>query len=384
MNAVKKIKIGIDIRPLETPQYGGVSEYINNLLPMLFEIGKDYKFVLFRNSFKKSDKNYSRFLEYDNVKLKSFRYPNKLLFFGFKFLNWPKVDKLLGGVDFMFCPHFFPISISKNCKRILTFHDLSFVNFPDFFDLKRRIWHKLVSPKKQVRTADKLISVSDATKQDLVKLYGIFPEKITTVYSGINKNLLNSEIMLEIKNLPPNYILSLCVIGSRKNLISLIRAFDTLKQNDKFGELHLVLAGGFEKFYKKKIKKEIEASFFKDKIVLLGPVSEEQKIALYKKAQIFVYPSLYEGFGFPPLEAMYCGVPTIVSHSTSLPEITGGAALLIDPYRPNVLAEAMEELLVDKHLHNYLLYEGRKRAEIFDWKNTAKETLRVILDSWRL
>ena len=371
------MKIGIDIRPLEAPHYGGVSEYINNLLPELFRLGAKHRFILFRNSLKKSRQDYHKFLEYKNVSIKSFRFPNKFLFFTSRFVSWPKIDKLLGGVDTLFCPHFFSAPVSKNCRKIITFHDLSFVNFPEFFDFKRRIWHKLLSPKKQAKNADYIISVSNSTKQDLVNFYNVPPEKISTVYLGINKKLLNDRL-IKVKNLPHNYILSLSVIGPRKNLISLIRAFNVLKQDSNFGNTHLVLAGGFERFYKKKIKKEIKKSPYLDKIILLGQVSEKQKVVLYKNAQLFVYPSLYEGFGLPPLEAMYCGVPTVVSHNTSLQEATGGAALLIDPYRPKILAKHIKDILTDKRLYNDLLYKGRKQAEKFDWEKTAKETLDIL------
>ena len=371
------MRIGIDIRPLEVTHYGGVPEYIINLLPEMFKIGAGHQFVLFRNSFKKSRRNYREFLEYSNVSIKSFRFPNKFLFFTSRFVSWPKIDKLLGGVDTLFCPHFFSAPVSKNCRKIITFHDLSFVDFPEFFDFKRRIWHKLLSPKKQAKNADYIISVSNSTKQDLVNFYKLPLDKITTIYLGINKKALDA-MPVEIKNLPLKYILSLCVIGPRKNLISLIYAFNILKQDSNFENLHLILAGGFERFYKRKVKKEINMSPYKDKIILSGRVSEKQKTALYKNAQVFVYPSLYEGFGLPPLEAMYCGVPTIVSHNTSLPEATGGAALLIDPYRPKILADNIKELLNDRRLYNDLLCRGRKQAEKFDWKTTAKETLNIL------
>ena len=374
------MKIGIDIRPLEAPQYGGVAEYINNLLPRLFEIGPQHQFLLFTNSFKKPTRDYSEFLKYKNVKLVNFRYPNKILFFTSKFFNRPYIDKLLGGVDVLFCPHFFPASVSKKCKKITTFHDLSFVNFSEFFDPRRRAWHRYLSPKKQAKASDHIFAVSQSTKQDLVGLYKLSSKKITVIYLGINKDLLNAQdINFKKLNLPKKYILSLSVIGPRKNVISLIRAFDVLKKRREFDNLYLVIAGGYEKFYKRIILKEINKSKYRNKIILLDAVEEKHKPMLYKNAQLFVFPSLYEGFGLPPLEAMYCGVPTLVAHNTSLPEITKGAALLIDPYRPRLLAKAIEEVLTDERLYNTLLIAGRKQAEKFDWSYTARETLDVLI-----
>ena len=371
------MKIGIDIRPLQARHYGGISEYINNLLPELFKAGAKHQFILFISSFREPFFNYSELLKHNNVELKSYKIPNKILFFSSRFFNFPKVDKLLGGIDVLFCPHFFPVSVSKKCKKITTFHDISFDIFPEFFNLKQRLWHKLVSPKRQAKNSDIIISVSHSTKQDLIKYYKLSADKIRIVYSGVNKKLLDQKIQTSI-SLPKKYILTLSLMGPRKNTLGLIRAFDVLKKNKEFTELYLLVAGGFDKFYKSKIKREIKKSPHQNKIVLLGPVKEEQKSVLYKNAQLFVYPSLYEGFGFPPLEAMYCGVPTVVSHNTSLPEVTGGATLLVDPYRPRLIAEAMEEILQDARLYNDLLIRGRKQAEEFDWRKTAQETLNIL------
>ena len=371
------MKIGIDIRPLQARHYGGISEYINNLLPELFKAGAKHQFALFTSSFREPFFNYSELLKHKNVEVKSYKIPNKILFFSSRFFHLPKVDRLLGGIDVLFCPHFFPISVSKKCKKITTFHDISFDIFPEFFNLKQRLWHKLVSPKRQAKNSDIIISVSHSTKQDLIKYYKLSADKIRIVYSGVNKKLLDQKIQTSI-SLPKKYILTLSLMGPRKNTLGLIRAFDVLKKNKEFTELYLLVAGGFDKFYKSKIKREIKKSPHQNKIVLLGPVKEEQKSVLYKNAQLFVYPSLYEGFGFPPLEAMYCGVPTVVSHNTSLPEVTGGATLLVDPYRPRLIAEAMEEILQDARLYNDLLIRGRKQAEEFDWRKTAQETLNIL------
>ena len=371
------MKIGIDIRPLQARHYGGISEYINNLLPELFKAGAKHQFALFTSSFREPFFNYSELLKHKNVEVKSYKIPNKILFFSSRFFHLPKVDRLLGGIDVLFCPHFFPISVSKKCKKITTFHDISFDIFPEFFNLKQRLWHKLVSPKRQAKNSDIIISVSHSTKQDLIKYYKLSADKIRIVYSGVNKKLLDQKIQTSI-SLPKKYILTLSLMGPRKNTLGLIRAFDVLKKNKEFTELYLLVAGGFDKFYKSKIKREIKKSPHQNKIVLLGPVKEEQKSVLYKNAQLFIYPSLYEGFGFPPLEAMYCGVPTVVSHNTSLPEVTNGATLLVDPYRPRLIAEAMEEILQDARLYNDLLIRGRKQAEEFDWRKTAQETLNIL------
>ncbi|MEX0877349.1 MAG: glycosyltransferase family 1 protein [Candidatus Spechtbacterales bacterium] len=378
------MKIGIDIRALNTSSYGGVSEYIRNLLPALFlEGGNRHSFHLFTNS-RKNPQDYSDFLSFNNVTLHEFRYPNKFFTFSCRYLNRPYLDKLVGGVDVFFSPHFLPAPVSPGTKRVTTFHDLSFEYFPEYFDRRRRLWHKYMSPATQAKMSDKLIAVSHSTKNDIVNIYGIPKEKINVVYLGICDSITNppasnwNSVKRKYK-IQEDYILSLSTIEPRKNIVALIRAFNDIHEDKKFKNLHLVIAGAKGWEYKN-ILKEASNSPHVNKIIFTGPVKEDEKSILYKKAKVFIYPSLYEGFGFPPLEAMYSGTPTIASFVTSLPEVTGGAAILINPYIPKDISRALKEILLDKGFAEYLSIEGKKRAERFSWEKTAKETLRVLIE----
>lgn len=378
------MKIGIDIRALNGSKYGGVREYINNLLPQLFKLAPHHSFYLFQNSRKHILEN-PVFSSFSNVKLKIFNYPSKLFNSTSRYLHFPKADKMLGGVDVFFSPHFIPIS--TKCPRITTFHDISFEFFPEFFDFRRRFWHKYIKPKYQAESSDIIISVSDSTKDDLVEAYRIPPQKITTIHSGVNHLLLNvsqdrvSNVMKKY-NLPEIYLLSLSTIEPRKNIISLIRAFNILAEYEGFSSIELVIAGMYGWSFKNIIE-ELEKSPFKNRIHFIGSVEEEEKAILYKNAKLFIYPSFYEGFGFPPLEAMYSKVPTVVSMSSSLSEIVAGAAILVDPTRPKEIAQVITELLVDERLFNYFSDAGHQRAKEFTWELSAQKTFKLIEETAR-
>jgi len=371
--------IGIDIRCLAQGKHTGVEEYTVNLLNSLFGFDKDNEYRLFYNSYKASPEIISGFLKYKNVKLCRFRYPNKVLNSYFRFLKYPKIDKMIGDVDVFFSPNIIFSSLSRNCRRIVTFHDLSFERYPEFFSRKRRLWHKTVTPSRLAKKADEIIAVSDSTKQDLVQLYNIDPKKIKVIYSGIEERFSPVENKEELRrvrkkyNLPEKFILFLGTLEPRKNIEGLILAFDKLKQSKN---LNLVIAGSkgwlYENIYK--TAQKVNSS---DNIKFIGYIDPEGKPALYSLAKLFVYPSFWEGFGFPPLEAMACGTPVITSNVSSLPEVIGEAGLLVDPYNINEIAEAMNQVLQGESLRTNLQKKGIERAREFSWGKTAKETLKV-------
>lgn len=375
------MRIGIDIRALEGAQYGGVSEYIKNLLPSLFKVGDRHTFHLLANAYRHT-LDYGALFDYPNVSVHQFHYPNKFFTFACRYLNRPSCDKLTGGVDVFFSPHFLPAPLSAGCRRVTTFHDIAFEYFPEFFDIKRRLWHAYISPRRQAQRPGSIIAVSRSTRDDLIDSYSLPSDKIQVIYSGLNKEILdqNTSGWNRVKRtykLPDRYILSLSTVEPRKNLIGLIRAFNVLATANQFRGLVLVIAGSHGWSYQS-ILKEARNSKHKDRIIFTGSIKTSDKAHIYKHADIFIYPSRYEGFGFPPLEAMYCGVPTLVSGFTSLPEVVDDGALLIDPYRPQEMAQVMGEVLTDKSFSDSLSERGKKRAQQFNWQRTAEETLRVL------
>jgi len=376
--------IGIDIRVLTRGTRTGVEEYVLNLLPALFSLDNSIKYKLFYNAYRKVPLNYS-WLNLPNVELCEFRIPNRLLFATAGYLNQPKIDKLLNGVDVYFNPHFFVAPVSKKCRQVMTFHDLSFEHHPQLFGWRKMLWQKfLMNTRQEAQQADKIIAVSESTKQDLVNLYGIEPKKIKVIYSGISnvilneaKNPMDNKKIKEKYKLPEKFILYFGTIEPRKNLIGLIKAFELLKKKLVIGHWSLVIAGERGWLYEDVFRTAKESKYHRD-IIFTGFVEEEDKPYLYHLAELFVYPSFFEGFGFPPLEAMACGVPTIVSNNSSFPEVVGDAAIMIDPYKIDELAWAMEMALLDKDLRQRLKRKGIAQAQKFSWQKCAKETLEVL------
>jgi len=380
-----------------------VEEYTLGLLLNLFELDQKNEYLLFLSSWKKPKFNFSVFAKYTNVKIKKNRIPNKILNFSFWYLNWPKIDKLVGGADIVFFPNIIFGAVSKNIKVIATIHDLSFERYPEYFSWKRRFWHIFINSKKICRRADKIIAISDSTASDISSLYEIGKEKINIIPSAIADNFhiinRNDKKLLEVKekyNLPFKFILYLGTIEPRKNILGIIRAYNKLQSsaetsvetglkpvstvacNDEIAKYKLVIAGSSgwlgEEFFE-----EIERSKFKEKIILPGFIEDCDKPFMYNLSSLFIYPSFFEGFGFPPLEAMSCGVPIIASNNSSLPEICGNAAILIDPHKPEEICEAMKQILSDKALREKLVQKGMEKSKEFNWKKTAEKTLKMFV-----
>lgn len=377
--------IGIDIRVLGNKKRSGIEEYTENLLAYLLPLDKNIKFKLFFSSFSGEISEYDWFF-LKNVELFRRKIPNKFLFPSSSFFDFPKIDKLIGGVDVFFSPHFFITALSPECKRVTTFHDLSFVHYPEFFSWRKNIWHNFeMNPLWQSRFSDKIIAVSNSTKQDLVNIYGIDPAKVEVIYSGISPDIKcpsNEELdkFRFTNQLPGKFILFLGTLEPRKNITGLIKAFNILKNKNGFNDLYLVIVGG-KGWLCDNIFKEIERSPFKKNIILKNYISDNERKFYYSLAEVFIYPSFFEGFGFPPLEAMACETPVVVSNTSSLPEVVGEAGLLIQPQNIQGLAWSISRILGDRNLRTRLIGLGTKKSSNFTWKKTAEKTLNCLLSN---
>ncbi len=383
------MNIGIDIRSLLEKERSGVGEYTFELLNAIFDIDRENQYYLFYNSWKKVGNNFlAEWRNFSNVHFCGFNWPNKLLNFCFKFLGWPKIDKLLvkksklgDKLDLFFIPNLNFISLSDNVKKVITVHDLSFEIFPRFFSWKRRLWHWFVNPKKLISGAEKIIAVSENTKRDLVDLYKVTAEKVDVIYSGVTsrENILDVDTVKQKYNLPENFILFLGTLEPRKNVEGLIRSFELLKINQKseVKNLKLLIVGSRGWLYKKIMARAVRSSERGD-IQFINYINSEEKSAFYKLAKIFVYPSFYEGFGFPPLEAAAAGTPVIISTNSSFLEVMGGAALMVDPNNPAEIAKIMEQGLSDENLRATLIEKGREKVEKFNWEGCARQVLTAL------
>lgn len=379
------MRMAIDIRVLTSGTRTGVEEYAINLLSRLLRLGENIEFKLFYNAYKKIKLDYE-WVSLPNVRLYEMRIPNRFLFVSTKFFNHPKIDKLIGGAEIFFNPHFFSAPLSRSCRKAMTFHDLSFEYHPEFFSWRKRIWQKyLMNVGQEVQGAEKIIAVSRSTKEDLMDFYKINPGRIKVIYSGVDdkfekKELCESESegIKKKYRLPQNFILYFGTVEPRKNIVGLISAFQLIKGRIKNKELKLVIAGARGWLYQDIFKAAKNSKYSQD-IIFTGFVEPADKVFLYNLASLFVYPSFFEGFGFPPLEAMACGLPVITSNTSSLPEVVGDAALMVDPYNIDELAWAMAEVLADDDLRCELIARGLARAKMFSWEKCAKETLDFLI-----
>jgi len=384
------MRIGIDVRCLAEGRRTGVEEYTLNLLDNLFKLNQKNQYILFFNSFSRSKVDFSWLEKYPNVQIKKFRIPNKILNFLFWYLHWPKIDLLIGGTDIFFLPNIAFGSFSRKTKVILTVHDLSFERYTETFSWKRKLWHVFVNPKKICQRADKLLAVSESSQKDLELIFQIDSKKIDLIYSGIGEKFKyldrNNPHLIKIKEkykLPYKFILYLGTIEPRKNISGIIKAFNYLQKNahsenhEELKKTKLVLAG-HSGWLTKNIFKEIKNSQFKNDIFYLNFIPDEDKVYLYNLASLFIYPSFFEGFGFPPLESMSCEVPVISSHNSSLGEVVSEGGILIDPDRTDEIYHAMKQVLSSRELQETLRKSGKQQAKKFYWLKTAREFLRVI------
>lgn len=380
------MKIGIDIRALASGRQSGVEEYVRGLLHELFLQGKEHEFVLFFNAWGNQEPDLSFAEGFSHVTIKRFRIPNKLLNLMLWYLRFPKLDRLLGGVDVFFLPNMNFAVVSRQCRLVVTVHDLSFEWFPETFSWKQRMWHYLVNLRGLLQRADAVVTVSQATADDVRERYRIASEKIHPIQSAVSDSFApldrNDIRLIEVQKkyqLPYRFILSLGTLEPRKNLVSLVRAYEVFHQTAVGEQLkyELVIAGppGWKC---EELLSAIRHSPVRHHIHLLGFVDEADKAALYTLASVFVYPSFYEGFGFPPLEAITCGILVIASHSSSLPEVVGDAGLLIDPYRPDEILQALRQVLGDKELAMLLHGRAQEQAQRFSWRRSATEFLRLL------
>ena len=267
----------------------------------------------------------------------------------------------------------------SSIKGVFTLHDLIFLFHPQTHKPLNRWFLTLMMPRF-LRVADAVIAVSECTKRDAVRYYGIPEEKIIVIYEGVNPRFrpAGPETVAAVRQkygLPERFILYVGTIEPRKNLTTLLEAFHHLTTLQPC-DLRLVIVGKrgwlYEGFFRRLRELGLE-----ERVHFTGYVPDEDLPALYSAADLFVFPSLYEGFGLPVLEAMACGTPVVCSNTSSLPEVAGDAALLVPPTDVRGLAEAMARVLTDETLRGAMRAKGLARAGEFSWVRTAGETLRI-------
>lgn len=333
------MKIGFDISQIIYP--GGVSNYTKNLAGEL-QKNKDLDIIFFFSALRKSYHG-------DLRNVKKFRLPPSLFEVLFNRIRNVGIEKFIGPVDIFHTSDW--VQPPSKAKKVTTYHDVIPLKFPQWSNPKIVSVHKrrLKIVEKEI---NKVIAVSQSTKKDLLEVSSLKPEQIEVIYEGAGENFKpaneNEKAKFRKKyNLPENFILAVGGVGERKNL-------KRIKESGK--DFNLVVS-------------------LKDLTV-----SDEDMPLLYASADVLVYTSLYEGFGLPILEAMAVGTPVITSDVSSMPEVAGDAAVLVNPLDTNKIKKSIREVLENKDLREELIRKGYKRAKEFTWKKAAEETSRVYQD----
>jgi glycosyltransferase involved in cell wall biosynthesis len=269
----------------------------------------------------------------------------------------------------------FVAPVRRPCPTVVTIYDLSFALFPQYFRGFNRTYLR-IGTRWSAQHATRVIAISDHTRRDVHRLYGVPLERIDVAYPGVDDSLQPVEpSALERfrreQNLPEKFLLFLGTLEPRKNLVMLIEAFTRFKR--ACADATLVLAGGVG-WLADEVFAAIDASGVKDSIVLPGYVQADEKARWLASATAFVYPSIYEGFGLPPLEAMACGTPVIVSDAASLPEVVGEAGISIGPRDPIGWAQALQRVWIDPAYRAELRARGLRQSKKFTWLETARQT----------
>lgn len=282
-------------------------------------------------------------------------------------------------VDLLHAPHFM-LPLVRPCPSVVTIHDVIGLAWKE--DLRSRVGRVYYSWMiwAAVRLADRIITVSQFSRNEIVRYLGVNPEKIEVIYSGIDPDLRQIRDETQIKKvrakyrIESEYIVYTGIYKPRKNHAALLRAFRSLLSEGLHASLVLVGPLNEGEQVLRRLAAELGIS---REVIFAGFVNEEELRALYSGARVYACPSLYEGFGFTVLEAMACGTPVVCSAETSLPEVAGDAALYADSRNPEEFGHALHEVFTNDALRNALIEKSRKNVERFSWVNTARETLNV-------
>lgn len=370
------MNIGVDIRSLLVMSRGGIPHYTRALLAELAGRYPGDQWHLLqtgRRAYRLPPE-----LRRPNVTLHHLRRSNRLLNARAALTGRPRLDRIVGGVDVWFSTGFGFLSLSPGVPLVLTVHDLSFRTHPEWYDRRSRAWHRAVRPRTAVGRANRLIAVSEQTKSELTGEYGVPAGRISVIHPGIEsiyrRRLTRSERQRVRRRyrLPDSYILYVGAGERRKNLPTLLEGYRLARERGLTAEL--VLAGrGTED---PRLSDQGSAG-----VRRLGYVAEADLPALYGEARLLALLSWYEGFGFPPLEALACGTPSVVSDLPIFRETLGPAARRVAPGDAAALADSLVQLDGDTKLRQRLVTAGTSRLSEFTWPRAARETYRVLKEA---
>jgi len=367
------MRIAIDLTPVPK-QMTGVGKYAQGLVKSLAEYDRKNHYWIFikGNQYQDFDPNKDNFhiIHLSNI---LYNIPIRIL--------WEQLVLPLylyrKKIDILHSIHY-TTPLITSCKCVITFHDMTFYLFPEkHTHVKRAFFHSFIP--LSIKKATRLIAVSENTKSDIQERFDISLPKIDVIYETIDSiyhTLRDIDAILHIKKkyeIQDKFILYVGTLEPRKNVLRLIQAYNRLILENKIN--HQLVIAGKKGWSYQEIFNMVERldSNVKKMVIFTGYVPEEELPLLYNAADLFVYPSLYEGFGIPPLEAMACGVPVIVSNVSSLPEVVGYAGILVDPYNVEELCQTIYKVITEKDLREVLKKKGFQRAQEFSKEKLAKK-----------
>lgn len=362
------MKIGIDIRSAAGNKAGkGWLTY--HIVQNLLKLDLDNQYILYTQD------GIPAFAGYKNAEMRIIK--GKSIFWHRNVIKDAKREEL----DIFVAPssYIIPAFLPKSIKSIIFVHDLVAFLFPNNHNKKAVLIERMLL-KRALKKATMVMTISENTKRDIVSFFNYPEEKIKIAYCSAGENFkpLNKEELdafAKETELPKNFFLAVGTLEPRKNYVNLIEAFNIFSK--KYSDFHLLIVGGLGWKYEE-IHEKIKKLYLQKKVHLLGYISEKSLVKLYNLSKALVFPSIYEGFGIPPLEAMKCGCPVIASYTSSIPEVVGDAGILINPGEPVEIAAAMAKIINNQNLRAELKNKSLLQSKKFSWESSAKKLLNVI------
>lgn len=360
--------IGVDARPISYSQLTGIGVYLSCLLYAMQELDQNNQYYLVSN----------RPINFKIIRSKwekiEGHFPQQKISTLWMQCVMPHIASSLKLDLFWGTRHQLPLFMQKKIKTILTVHDIVHVLFPHTMNFSTLFVERLLM-RRSIRRADYVIADSISTASGVSEHYKVMPEKISVVYPGTPIIIEHNDLpVFQDEKLPEKYFLFVGTLEPRKNLKAILAAFALLDAEKE--DVNLVAVGTIG-WKSKDVMSLLTTHCYRSRIHFTGYVNNTSLSNIYRSSLCLLYPSLYEGFGFPILEAMNYGVPVITSNASSMPEVAGDAALLVDPNDIQGLADAMNKILVNDDLRKTLKSKGYERAKKFFWKRSAEETLEI-------
>lgn len=369
------MRIAVDATAIP-PHRAGAGIYIFNLVRALAGVDRENEYVVFAKSLHVAefgiDQPNVRFVDAGELSM-----PRRIVW---EQTALPALLRRMR-VDVLHSPHY-TMPARMPCRSVVTFCDMVFVLFPEVHNFARRAFFRTMM-RRSARRANRLIAISESTRQDVMRHMRVPGERIVAVPLAADSTFcprpaVEVEAVCARYGLTPGrFILNVGVLEPRKNVPALLRAYASL--GDAFPDVPLVIAGKKGWMYEEIFRAAHELGFDRDssRVRFVGHVPEDDLVPLYNGARVFVYPSRYEGFGLPVLEALQCGAPTITTNVSSMPEVAGDSALLVSPDDVEGLSGALCKVLSDDRLAQELSRRGVEQAKPFSWRRCAQETLQV-------